>query len=81
MTQPKALEVLQKDSLANTSTLHRVTGLLTGSQNLRKQLNADDGFGGLDGARRLLNDMIHEVMVKYDFEIASVPTTTPNSAR
>ena len=37
MTQPKALEVLRKDSLVNTSTLTRVTGLLTGSQHLRKR--------------------------------------------
>merc|ERR1719311_184495 len=29
-----------------------------------------DGFGGLNGARLLLNDMIFEVMVKYDQEIA-----------
>ena len=70
MTQPKALEVLQKSSLVNSSTLSKVTGLLTGSQNLRKQLSAADGFGGLDGARRLLNGMIHEVMEKYDEEIA-----------
>jgi len=70
MTQPQALEVLRKNSIVNTSALDRVTSLLTGSQNLRKQLNAGDGFGGLDGARRLLNDMIHEVEVKYDAEIA-----------
>merc|ERR1719408_1184304 len=38
--------------------------------NLRKQSNSEDGFGGLDGARRLLNDMLHEVMIKYDQEIA-----------
>merc|ERR1719408_704214 len=38
--------------------------------NLRKQSNSEDGFGGLDGARRLLNDMLHEVMIKYDAEIA-----------
>merc|ERR1719428_666658 len=28
------------------------------------------GFGGLDGARKLLNDMIYESMEKYDKEIA-----------
>jgi len=69
MTQPKALEVLQKSSLVNTSTLKRVTGLLTGSQNLRKQLIAPDGTRGLDGARKLLNGMIYEVLEKYDDEI------------
>merc|ERR1719199_1633262 len=42
--------------------------LITGSRNLRVQKN--DGFGGLDGARRLLNDMVHESMTKYDAEIA-----------
>jgi len=70
MTQPKALEVLRKNSLVNTSALDRVTSLLTGSKNLRKQANGHDGFGGLDGARLLLNDMIHEVEIKYDAEIA-----------
>jgi len=71
MTQPKALEVLKKiPTIVNASTVNQFKGLLTSSQNLRKQVSEQDGFGGLDGARKLLNGMIHEVMLKYDQEIA-----------
>jgi len=67
---PSAMEVIQHSTLANTgSALTKITNLLSGSQNLRSR-NQDDGFGGLDGARRLLNSMIHEAMTKYDAEIA-----------
>jgi hypothetical protein len=38
-----------------------------GSSNLRKQ---PKGYSGLDGARKLLNDMIYESLSKYDTEIA-----------
>ena len=38
-----------------------------GNNNLRKQ---PKGYSGLDGARKLLNDMIYESMSKYDAEIA-----------
>merc|ERR1719253_270663 len=69
MTQEKALQVLEKSTIT-TPKLKQVTGLLSNKQNLRKALQAHDGFGGLDGARLLLNDMIFEVMVKYDAEIA-----------
>jgi len=68
MTQDQALRVIEKDQLGNTSLLSQVKGILAGGKNLRK--GNHDGFGGLDGARLLLNDMIHEVMVKYDAEIA-----------
>jgi hypothetical protein len=71
MTQPKALEVLKKiPTIVNASTVNQFKGLLTSSQNLRKQVSEQEGFGGLDGARKLLNGMIHEVMLKYDAEIA-----------
>jgi hypothetical protein len=43
-----------------TQMLHR--------QHLRKQ--APQGYSGIDGARKLLNDMIYESMSKYDEEIA-----------
>merc|ERR1719199_2368790 len=68
MTQDQALRVIEKDQLGNTSLLSQVKGILAGGKNLRK--GNHDGFGGLNGARLLLNDMIHEVMVKYDAEIA-----------
>lgn len=70
MTQSKAMEIIGKSTFANRPTLKQITGLLSNKQNLRKSLQGQDGFGGLDGARLLLNDMIHEVMVKYDTEIA-----------
>merc|ERR1719375_385306 len=70
MTQEKALEVMEKSSLAHNPKLKEITGLLSSKQNLRKQLQKHDGFGGLNGARLLLNDMIFEVMVQYDQEIA-----------
>merc|ERR1719253_1358455 len=69
MTQEKALQVLEKSTIT-TPKLKQVTGLLSNKQNLRKALQGHNGFGGLDGARLLLNDMIFEAMVKYDAEIA-----------
>jgi len=74
MTQSKAIKVIEKSTLVSTPTLKQITGLLgvaaQESKNLRKHLQGHDGFGGLNGARLLLNDMIHEVMLKYDAEIA-----------
>jgi hypothetical protein len=71
MTLDKAMQTLEeKASDAKHPSLKQITGLLSNKQRLRKQLQGADGFGGLDGARLLLNDMIHEVMVKYDAEIA-----------
>merc|ERR1719375_2816099 len=70
MTQEKALDVMEKSSLAHNPKLKEITGLLSSKQNLRRKQMKHDGFGGLNGARLLLNDMIFEVMVKYDQEIA-----------
>jgi hypothetical protein len=73
MSLETALEVTQKSSLANSTrsdAMTKVANLLAGGKHLRKGKGDDGGFGGLDGARLLLNDMIHEVMVKYDAEIA-----------
>merc|ERR1719215_167098 len=70
MTQSKAMEVIQRSTFASHPKLKEITGLLTNRQSLRKTLGGQDGFGGLNGARLLLNDMIHEVMLKYDAEIA-----------
>jgi len=62
ITLPKAMKVL-----GNSPALKQITSLLTGANSLRAgKLN---GFGGLDGARKLLNDMIHEAASKYDAEI------------
>merc|ERR1719373_660343 len=44
------------------------TGHLQGQMNLRKKQPA--GYSGLAGAKKMLNDMIYESMLKYDQEIA-----------
>merc|ERR1719409_1216144 len=52
----------------NTPALMQATHMaLAGATQLRKQ---PKGYGGIDGARKLLNDMIFESMTKYDKEIA-----------
>merc|ERR1719359_1655074 len=66
MSATKAVQVLEKSSLA-TPALMQVASVALGKQNLRKQ---PKGYSGLDGARKLLNDMIFESMSKYDAEIA-----------
>merc|ERR1719440_1995066 len=67
MTVPSAVNVLQKRNLY-TPALSQVTGIaLKGNNHLRKQ---PVGYSGIDGARKLLNDMIYESMSKYDSEIA-----------
>jgi len=72
LTFPKALEVLEKAAILNASTVEQVTGLLNTDKSTKKRLRKAeaDGFGGLNGARLMLNDMIHEAMIKYDAEIA-----------
>merc|ERR1719247_2426013 len=67
MSVANAVEVLQKSNLA-TPNLMQVANMALGHQsNLRKQ---PKGYAGLDGARKLLNDMIFESTSKYDAEIA-----------
>jgi len=67
MSIPKAVQVLRKSSF-NSPALAQVTNMaLSGSGHLRKQ---PKGYSGIDGARKLLNDMIFESMSKYDAEIA-----------
>merc|ERR1719182_1120127 len=67
MSIPKAVQVLRKSSF-NSPALAQVTNMaLSGHGHLRKQ---PKGYSGIDGARKLLNDMIFESMSKYDAEIA-----------
>jgi len=67
MSPQKAWQVLEKSNLT-TPALIEMAGAFTGKQaRLRKQ---PKGYSGLDGARKLLNDMIFESMTKYDAEIA-----------
>merc|ERR1719482_2388673 len=68
MTPSKAMEVLKKSTSA-TPQLLQVAGMALGNHNnLRKQ--PGKGYSGIDGARKLLNDMIFESLSKYDAEIA-----------
>jgi hypothetical protein len=63
----KSVEVLEKNNKL-PPTLAQVTDMvLGGNVHLRKQ---PKGYSGVDGARKLLNDMIFEAMSKYDQEIA-----------
>merc|ERR1740117_408831 len=68
MSPTKAKQVLEKSNMA-TPALMQATDLALGKNNihLRKQ---PKGYSGIDGARKLLNDMIYESMTKYDAEIA-----------
>merc|ERR1719386_238889 len=65
MTIPKAIDVLRKGHFDNKA-LMQVAGQLSGKQLRQPQ----KGYSGIDGARKLLNDMIFESMTKYDAEIA-----------
>ena len=67
MSSTRAMEVLEH-SKSSTSELLQVANMALGKQSaLRKQ---PKGYSGIDGARKLLNDMIYESMSKYDAEIA-----------
>merc|ERR1719343_1161124 len=67
MSLNKAVNVLEK-SHTSTPALIQAANLALGKQtSLRKQ---PKGYAGIDGARKLLNDMIYESMSKYDAEIA-----------
>jgi len=67
MSSTRAMEVLEH-SKSSTSELLQAANMALGKQSaLRKQ---PKGYSGIDGARKLLNDMIYESMSKYDAEIA-----------
>merc|ERR1719326_240675 len=68
MSTENALQTLEKHNLS-TPELMQVANMAMGkaNKNLRKQ---PKGYAGIDGARKLLNDMIFESMTKYDAEIA-----------
>merc|ERR1740130_1831161 len=65
MTPDNAWQVLKKNNLATPALVELTSG--GNKAHLRKQ---PKGYSGLDGARKLLNDMIFESMTKYDAEIA-----------
>jgi hypothetical protein len=67
LTVSRAAQILNQSDI-NTPALAQVVKLaLSGHSNLRRQ---PSGYAGVDGARKLLNDMIFEAMTKYDQEIA-----------
>jgi len=71
MSANQAWKVLQKNNLT-TAALMEVTSHLRGVQShLRATTTAapQKGYSGVEGARKLLNDMIYESMSKYDAEI------------
>merc|ERR1719393_380919 len=74
MTVPKAMKVLEDNKLSDIASLDQVASLLAGGKLGKTSLRADKkkqpGYSGIDGARKLLNDMIFESLSKYDAEIA-----------
>merc|ERR1719460_3551432 len=67
MSVEKAWNVLEKDKLATPALIDATSGLFGKQKQLRKQ---PKGYAGLEGARKLLNDMIYEAMFDYDVEIS-----------
>merc|ERR1719313_468076 len=67
MSSEDALQVLEKGNLTTPALVEVAKDLIGNKGKLRKQ---PKGYAGLDGARKMLNDMIFESMSKYDAEIA-----------
>merc|ERR1719424_2441440 len=59
--------LLMEQNITEASLIAEATQALGSRHHLRKQ---PKGYSGIDGARKLLNDMIFESMTKYDAEIA-----------
>merc|ERR1719247_1474607 len=67
MSVAKALDVIGKGGMNATEVVQIKSIVLGKNANLRKQPR---GYSGLDGARKMLNDMIFESLSKYDNEVA-----------
>merc|ERR1719171_378446 len=67
MSSDHAWNVLDKNNMTTPALVEVKSELLGKQSNLRKQ---PKGYAGLEGARKLLNDMIYESLSKYDAEIA-----------
>jgi len=67
MSLEKSVQVLRKHHKLNPSLAQVTSMVMAGQGHFRKQ---PKGYSGVDGARKLLNDMIFEAMTKYDEEIA-----------
>merc|ERR1719183_1840940 len=76
MTVPKALDNIQQLKLTNATELEQIASLLSGGQLTNTFLGDNShkkkapGYSGIDGARKMLNEMIFESLSKYDAEIA-----------
>jgi len=66
MTSVDAVAILEEKNMTTPALMEAATFAFGQQNRLRKH----SGFGGLDGARKLLNNMIFESMTKYDSEIA-----------
>jgi len=69
MSVEKAAQILAKKH-PSTPALVQATSLALGRSSNLRSLKQPKGYSGIDGARKLLNDMIFESMTKYDAEIA-----------
>jgi len=67
MSVSKAAQLLEKSDIATPALVQAANLALGKSSSLRKQ---PKGYSGIEGARKMLNDMIFESMTKYDSEIA-----------
>jgi len=68
MTSNKAWQVLEKHNLT-TPALIQIKSRIHGKQSsLRK--TSPQGYSGVEGARKMLNDMIYDSMMKYDAAIS-----------
>jgi len=69
MSDKKAWLVLEKNNLTTPALIETTRQLHEKQSNLRKA--APTGYSAVDGARKLLNDMIYESSLKYDQEIST----------
>lgn len=74
LTVPQAMHIAHKTMLSDASKYDAVASLIGARQITKISLRANQpeksGYGGIDGARKMLNDMIFESMTKYDAEIS-----------
>merc|ERR1719235_1718893 len=74
LTTPDAMDVLAK--MTNAQNLEGIASFINGGAELNGKTatslrqKKQPGYSGIDGARKLLNDMIFESLSKYDQEIA-----------
>merc|ERR1719446_138713 len=68
MSSEKAWNVLKKNNLTNPALIEMTSQAQEKQTNLRKNAQPK-GYSGIDGARKMLNDMIWTSMSKYDEEI------------